>query len=201
MSKGLRDHVNGGPSRLGRGWVAVVAVAVGALVLAACGSTSASSSSTSSTAPAGGSTSTTGTTSPGSANGVVDQATSTSYGSILADSSGQTLYMLTADSATKSTCTGACVALWPPLLVSGSPKAGTGVAASKFGTVTRAGGEHQVTYNGHPLYRFAHDTAAGQTNGEGIDAFGGYWYVVSTTGSPVTAAVSGGTTTTKPTGY
>ena len=42
------------------------------------------------------------------------------------------------------------------------------------GTITRDDGTMQVTYNGLPLYRFANDTAAGQTNGEGV---AGLWSV------------------------
>jgi predicted lipoprotein with Yx(FWY)xxD motif len=51
--------------------------------------------------------------------------------------------------------------LWPPLLATGNPTAGTGLTASKIGTITRSGGNQQVTYNGHPLYLFIKDQKPG----------------------------------------
>ncbi len=106
-------------------------------------------------------------------------------GKILVDSRGRTLYVLSADSARKSTCFGACAQNWPPLRVSRKPTVGRGLKASKIGTIRRRDGKRQVTYNRHPLYRFVGDTRAGQTHGQGIVAFGGRWSVVSPAGRPV----------------
>ena len=106
-------------------------------------------------------------------------------GKILVDSRGRTLYVLSADSAGKSRCFGACARNWPPLRASGKPTVGTGLKASKVGTIRRRDGKPQVTYNRHPLYRFVGDTRPGQTNGQGIVAFGGRWSVVSPAGRPV----------------
>jgi predicted lipoprotein with Yx(FWY)xxD motif len=106
-------------------------------------------------------------------------------GKILVDSRGRTLYVLSADSARKSRCFGACAKNWPPLRVSRKPTVGRGLKASKVGTIRRSDGKPQVTYNSHPLYRFVGDTRSGQTNGQGIVAFGGRWSVVSTAGRPV----------------
>ena len=106
-------------------------------------------------------------------------------GKILVDSRGRTLYMLSADRTRKSTCFGACAKAWPPLRASRKPTVGTGLKASKVGTIKRSDGKPQVTYNGHPLYRFVQDTRAGKTNGQGIVAFGGRWTVVSSEGRPV----------------
>jgi len=100
-------------------------------------------------------------------------------GSFLVDAKGMTLYLYTKDSAGTSVCTGGCANNWPPLTVTGQPSAGTGVTASLIGTITRADGSTQVTYNGHPLYYYKNDSAAGDKNGQGI---GGVWYVVSATG-------------------
>jgi predicted lipoprotein with Yx(FWY)xxD motif len=75
--------------------------------------------------------------------------------------------------------------LTPPLLTSGKPRAAGGAKASLLGTTKRADGRLQVRYGHHPLYRFAQDTKKGQTHGEGIDAFGAHWYVVSPAGSAV----------------
>ena len=106
-------------------------------------------------------------------------------GKILVDSRGRTLYVLSADSARKSRCFGACAQNWPPLRVSRKPTVGRGLKASKIGTIRRRDGKPQVTYNRHPLYRFVGDTRAGQTHGQGIVAFGGRWSVVSPAGRPV----------------
>jgi len=122
----------------------------------------------------------------GSSSGAaVRMASSDSFGSYLVNASGMSLYMLSADSKDTSTCTGACAQAWPPLTVSGSPSAGSGVAGSLLGTLKRADGSMQVTYNGIPLYTFVKDTAAGDTNGEGITAHGGTWTLVSPYGSAI----------------
>ena len=57
-------------------------------------------------------------------------------------------------------------------------------------SVKNAAGELYVTYNGWPLYTYVGDNAPGQANGEGISGFGGKWYVVSTSGNPVTSSQS-----------
>ena len=113
-------------------------------------------------------------------------------GSTLTGPDGHTLYTNTVDTATKITCVGACASTWPP--VTGSAKAGSGVAAAKLGTVTRPDGTKQVTLDGHPLYEFSGDTAAGDKNGNGIADGGGTWHVASLTGAtpPSAPANSGG---------
>jgi len=108
---------------------------------------------------------------------------STSLGNVVVGPSGHTLYLLTADSANHTTCYSTCAQNWPPLITTGAPRAGTGVNAGLLKTALRNNGTRQVTYNGHPLYYYAGDTAAGQTNGEGLFAFGGYWYAVNAAGS------------------
>jgi predicted lipoprotein with Yx(FWY)xxD motif len=112
-------------------------------------------------------------------------------GQILIDASGRTLYLFKADSATSSACSGACATAWPPLLVTGKPTAGTGLTASKLGTITRSGGNRQVTYNGHPLYLFIKDTKPGETTGEGLTAFGASWFVVSPAGNQISTDSKG----------
>jgi predicted lipoprotein with Yx(FWY)xxD motif len=113
-----------------------------------------------------------------------------SLGKILDDSKGQTLYLFKKDSGTKSACSGACAISWPPLRASGKPTAGTGVKASLIGTTARSDGKPQVTYNGHPLYTFTGDQNPGDTNGQGVNAFGALWYVVSPAGNQVTGKAS-----------
>jgi len=120
----------------------------------------------------------------------------TKLGKVLVNSKGRTLYVFQADQGTTSACTDACATNWPPL-ENATPKAGKGAKASLVSTATRADGTTQVVYNGHPLYTFQADTKAGNTNGQGVTAFGGLWYVVSPAGNQITkAASSGGSSTT-----
>lgn len=107
---------------------------------------------------------------------------STSLGRVLVDRSGRTLYLFERDRHGRSTCKGACAGVWPAYTVSGRLHAGKGVSARKLGTVKRAGGKRQVTYAGHPLYRYAGDSRRGDTNGEGVLGFGARWYVVAASG-------------------
>jgi predicted lipoprotein with Yx(FWY)xxD motif len=113
----------------------------------------------------------------------------TNLGKILVNSKGRTLYLFQADSGTTSACADACAAAWPPL-TSATPKVGKGAKASLASTATRSDGKPQVIYNGHPLYTFSGDTKAGNTNGQGVNAFGGLWYVVSPTGNEITSTPS-----------
>lgn len=100
-------------------------------------------------------------------------------GGFLVDVNGMTLYLFTKDTTSASTCSGGCARSWPPLIATGQPVAGAGVDASLLGTTPRADGSIQVTYNGHPLYYYKSDRAAGDKKGQGV---GGVWYVVSATG-------------------
>jgi predicted lipoprotein with Yx(FWY)xxD motif len=113
-----------------------------------------------------------------------------SLGSILVNSTGRTLYLFKADVGDKSTCTGACATAWPPLLTTGKPTAGTGLTASKLGTIMRSGSSRQVTYNGHPLYVFIKDKKPGQTTGQGVTAFGAAWFALTPSGSQASAPAS-----------
>jgi predicted lipoprotein with Yx(FWY)xxD motif len=131
-------------------------------------------------------TAATATPKPASAQpATVAAANAGDLGTILVDSQGDTLYLFAKDTGTKSTCTGACAASWPPLRASGKPTAGGGASASMLGTTPRSDGNPQVTYNGHPLYTFSGDPSPGDTNGQGLTAFGAPWYTVSPAGSQV----------------
>src|SRR5262245_24700248 len=109
------------------------------------------------------------------------------FGRILirARGGGRSLYLFDKDKGGKSRCYGACAAYWPPLIVSGKPRAGTGAKASLLGRTKRTDGRWQVTYNRHPLYTYVGDAKAGQTNGEGLDDFGAEWDLVSPSGASV----------------
>ena len=107
-------------------------------------------------------------------------------GRILVDSHGRTLYLFAKDKKGKSACSGACAGYWPPLIASGKPHAIAGAKASLLGTIRRSDGRRQVTYRHHPLYLYAGDAAKGDTNGQGLDDFGGKWWVLSPAGNKIT---------------
>jgi predicted lipoprotein with Yx(FWY)xxD motif len=109
----------------------------------------------------------------------------TSLGRVLVDARGHTLYLFEKDKNGKSACSGACASAWPPLIATAKPRVGTGAKASRLGTTRRADGRLQVSYNHHPLYTFVKDTKKGQTNGEGLNAFGAEWYALSAAGAKV----------------
>jgi len=148
-------------------------VALIALGIAACGSSSKAAT-TSSVPPSGadGRPATIG-------------VANSSLGKILVNRQGRTLYMFQKDSGGKSTCFGACAANWPPLRATGMPTVGSGADASLATTTKRSDGAAQVTYNGHPVYLFAGDKSPGDTNGQGVNAFGGGWFALSPAGGQV----------------
>jgi predicted lipoprotein with Yx(FWY)xxD motif len=106
-------------------------------------------------------------------------------GKALVDGTGRALYLWEADTNGMSTCTGACAAAWPPVTVSGTAQAGSDVTQSLLGTVKRADGTEQVTYNHHPLYYFAGDTGPGMAKGQASKDFGADWYVLNAKGSKI----------------
>ena len=107
------------------------------------------------------------------------------FGKIIVDGRGRSLYLFEKDRRGHSACSGACAAYWPPLLTTGKPVAGTGAKKSLLGTIRRSNGKKQVTYNGHPLYRFVQDTRPGQVKGQDTNFFGGGWYVISPSGKKI----------------
>jgi predicted lipoprotein with Yx(FWY)xxD motif len=153
--------------------IAILASAAGLalapVAIAACGGGGA----TASTTPA-----TTASTSPTSIG-----TGKTALGTILVDSQGRTLYLFTHDAGVTSMCSGPCATAWPPLVSPGAATATSGANAALLGTSKRADGTTQVTYNGHPLYRFVKDQTAGETNGQGVTAFGGSWFTVTVAGN------------------
>jgi predicted lipoprotein with Yx(FWY)xxD motif len=107
-------------------------------------------------------------------------------GTFLVTGSGRTLYLFEKDEhGTTSHCYHGCARAWPPLLTSGAPIATGKTKAGLLGTTQRRNGAMQVTYNGHPLYRFDEDTKPGQTHGEGVHEFGAEWNVVNHKGHEI----------------
>ena len=110
-------------------------------------------------------------------------------GSVLTDASGRTLYLFTNDERNVSNCAGGCALAWPPLLTVDAPTSVEGLSTDKVGTIDRADGSRQVTYNGWPLYYFAADEKPGDANGQNR---GGIWFVVSSDGGQIrTSAIVG----------
>jgi predicted lipoprotein with Yx(FWY)xxD motif len=105
----------------------------------------------------------------------------TDLGPVLVDAEGFTLYLFLNDSDGTSSCTGGCADTWPPV-ISDAPSGGDGVDGGLLDTTARDDGSSQVTYNGHPLYRYAPDAAPGDTTGQGV---GDVWYVVDASGNAV----------------
>ena len=104
-------------------------------------------------------------------------ATSATAGKYLAGADGKTLYVFSPDTANKSACTGSCATNWPPLTVAAGGSAPTATGATgTLATFARDDGTTQVSYNGKPLYYFANDKAAGDTNGQGV---AGKWTVAA----------------------
>ena len=131
-------------------------LAAAVLAVAACASSSGSSSAAQSSAPAAGASSGAAVSSSGSA-----LASRTISGTqVLTNSSGFTLYWFAPDTSTTSMCTGSCATYWPP--VKGPATAGSGVTGT-LGVITRSGGTMQASYDGHPLYTYAGDSAPGRT--------------------------------------
>ena len=110
---------------------------------------------------------------------------SSKLGRIIVDKRGLTLYLFEKDKHGKSACYGSCASFWPPLLTHGKPVAGPGVKARLLGVTKRKNGTRQVTYAGHPLYRYTADSKPGQTTGEGLNLFGGGWDVVAPSGKKI----------------
>jgi len=108
-------------------------------------------------------------------------------GDVLVNSAGHTLYVFAPDNATKVTCTGACAAVWPPeYLPAGGHAVGTnGVMTSLLASAPDPTGGKVVTYHGWPLYTYVADTTAGSAAGQDVNLTGGYWWVITTSGTVV----------------
>lgn len=127
--------------------------------------------------------------SPSSSPSTVAIATATgSIGTYLINGTARALYVYSADTSDVSNCTGSCLAAWPAFAGTAAV-AGPNVNQSLISAFIRTDdGASQITYNGLPLYTFTGDTAAGQTNGEGVTVGSGTFYLVDVNGNPITGA-------------
>jgi predicted lipoprotein with Yx(FWY)xxD motif len=158
--------------------LALLAVAAAAVVVAACSSSATSSSS-------GGSTS---SGSPAAATGGSLKTATIGGATVLTNAAGFTLYSFAPDTPTTSNCNGTCAQNWPPVK---GPATASGVTGT-FGTIKRSDGSVQATFDGHPLYAFAGDTAPGQNKGNGLNAAGGLWHEITTAGTAPAGSSSAG---------
>ena len=165
------------------------ALVVSAAIVAACSSgggattapsVAAPSAAPSSEAPASEAPASSAPAAAGAALALADSA----LGKIITDGAGKTLYMFTPDEGGTPTCYDDCATAWPPLLAddAAAVTAGTGLDAAKITVVDRTDGGKQVKYGEYPLYFFANDAAAGDTNGQGLND---KWYVVGADGEPI----------------
>jgi predicted lipoprotein with Yx(FWY)xxD motif len=168
---------------MGNRWLVTSVLAAAAVVgLAACGSSS-------STPPAAAPSSTS------NANSAANSSTVTATGlklmsisghQVLTDSAGFVLYWYAPDTPTTSKCNGTCATYWPPVI--GTPSLASGVSLTgKLGTIKRANGQLQATYEGHPLYTFKSDTSAGVDTGNALNASGGLWWAMTASGVKIKA--------------
>jgi len=125
---------------------------------------------------------TTNTTSTGSTyqqgNLLLGTDATTSLGTYLIGSNGMTLYTFAKDGTASSTCYGQCATTWPPYTI-GDASYLSNIQAGitgDVGSIVRADGGTQVTYNSHPLYFYSQDAVSGDTKGQNV---GGTWSVVT----------------------
>ena len=171
-----------------------ISLALGAAAAAAA--CSSSSSSSPAAAPSSSAPASSATASASASALTISVKSVPGVGNVLVNGQGKTLYMLTSEKGGKITCTASdgCTKVWPETVAATGTKAavGPGVQSALLGTVTGASGSSEVTYNDWPLYTFSGDSGPGVANGQGINSFGGTWYVLSGAGNPVTSGTGGG---------
>jgi len=161
--------------------IPIAVIAAGAI--AGCGSSSSSANDDSASASTEGSS--TQAASAARARGPKVKVVSSDYGRILADGRGRALYLFTADKGKASNCSGECATAWPPYIVKSKPTAVSGAKPGRVGTTRRDDGKLQATYAGHPVYYYEGDKEPGQVLCQAVNEFGGYWYVLRSSGKAV----------------
>ena len=85
---------------------------------------------------------------------------------------GLTLYVFDSDLGTSgSTCNDGCATTWPPVIVDDAEVNNI----PGLSLIDRDDGSSQAAFKGRPLYFYANDTAAGDTNGQAVN--GAWWQV------------------------
>ena len=180
---------------MNRRLLSVLTVATG--VLAACGGSASTSSSPTPSEPSTPTATASPTAAPATPGPTTVATGSTSLGTVLTTPQGLTLYYFTPEKGGVVACTGGCASTWPPLKANGAatkPSSVTGTLA----TVALSDGSMEVTYNGWPLHTYAGDSAAGQTNGQGV---AGKWFAATPALTANGAVAAAATPTSNPYGY
>ena len=116
----------------------------------------------------------------------------TGLGTILVDSNGRTLYLFKKDEGTTSVCNGTCASEWPPVRANGKPTVGAGRAPRWSPPPSGPTKRHRSPTTATRVYRYYGDENPGDTNGQGLNTFGGRWYALSPAGDEVSGTGSGG---------
>jgi predicted lipoprotein with Yx(FWY)xxD motif len=109
--------------------------------------------------------------------GTLIKVEKTRFGKALVNRSGRVVYLFDLEKSRTPQCYDDCARAWPPVFTKGKPRAGKGAKRGKLGTVKRTDGRTQVTYGGHPLYYYEHDTPA-KILCQNVVEFGGRWLLV-----------------------
>ena len=131
-------------TRLGAGLALVI-------LLAAC-----NAGPTYSSAP--GTSAVPGSTAAGSSaagSGPIVHTAKTVSGTVLVNADGRTMYAFAADSPGHSTCSGACLQYWPPVVVGTDPIRSPADITATLGVLPRPDGTKQLTVNGWPMYLYS----------------------------------------------
>jgi predicted lipoprotein with Yx(FWY)xxD motif len=111
-------------------------------------------------------------------------ASQSQLGPALFDGDDQAIYYFQPEGASEPRCYGSCAAAWPPVLTDGQPTASGAARQRLLGTTQRRDGSIQVTYDGRPLYYYAHEDP-GELRCHNIHHEGGLWLAVRPSGEPV----------------
>ena len=173
----------------------LIGLAVSGLALAGCGSDDDSEETTGADSAATQTTETeakddsggsggSGSGGSGGGEGTSIATGESQFGEVLFDGERQAIYYFDMERTERSECYEDCAAAWPPVLTEGEPLAGGGAESKLLGTTERNDGTTQVTYDGRPLYYYAHE-GPGQLLCHNVDEFGGLWLAVQPSGAPV----------------
>ncbi len=121
---------------------------------------------------------------PAAAKGTAIKLADSQFGKVLFDRAGQAIYLFDKEKSDRSECYDDCAAEWPPVLTEGDPEAGKGIDEGLLGTTKRTDGTTQVTYNGHPLYFYAHE-GRNEVRCHNVPGFGGLWLALDGKGNAV----------------
>lgn len=120
------------------------------------------------------------------ASGTRIQLRNTNRGKLLTTGGGLVLFVFSRDSRNVNRCAAvpSCASIWAIQATNGRPAAGPGVKRSLLGTI-HVRGKAQVTYAGHPLYRYTPEPVPGATDYVGANQSGGIWRAIRASGAVV----------------